>query len=138
MLCYGSSLRHIGCRQNCLSTILVYYHGCTRVDIGPIKDSLTKLFHVPRSDRLRIGQLCGKNLGRERYYHQSKLPVNYFCIPNFFGSSIREPKRQSTVIKRRLQHNSRFAVYIYNQVIGHFFNNKLASESFLAFLLFFT
>ena len=42
--------------------VLVYHHGSTGVDVGPVQNGLTKLLHIPRSDRLGVGQLGGKHL----------------------------------------------------------------------------
>lgn len=32
------------------------------MNVGPVKNSLTQLLHVPRGDGLGVGQLGGKNL----------------------------------------------------------------------------
>lgn len=59
------SLLRVGSRQDGFPAILVYHHGGTRVDVRPVEDGLTKLLHVPRGDRLRVGQLCGKHLHKK-------------------------------------------------------------------------
>lgn len=48
--------------ENGARAVLIDDHRGSRVDVGSVQDRLPEFLHVPGRDRLRICQLCCKNL----------------------------------------------------------------------------